>query len=110
MSWDGKQISCRESRKQPPCSLRKLAEDAKSPMSPIPPSFTGPDDERLRLVEERLTFQQKLIDDLNAAILAQQGDLGRLRRELHECRTALERLAAAGSEGDDLPYEKPPHY
>ena len=67
-------------------------------------------DARLQLVEERLSFQQKLIDDLNGEILRQQQEIVRLARDLHECRTALERLAAAGPAGEDLPYEKPPHY
>lgn len=67
------------------------------------------DRDRLTALEERLTFQQRLIDELNQAILAQGVDISRLQRELAQCQSAMERLAADGGEGD-LPHEKPPHY
>lgn len=65
------------------------------------------DRDRLTALEERLTFQQRLIDELNQAILAQGVDISRLQRELAQSRAAIEQLAAG--EGD-LPHEKPPHY
>lgn len=64
----------------------------------------------MRVVEERLTFQQKLIDDLSEALAAQQRDIDRLQRELSDCRATIEQLLAAGLDGGDLPHEKPPHY
>ncbi|MCA9235196.1 MAG: SlyX family protein [Planctomycetales bacterium] len=74
------------------------------------PAPDSPDPQRMQLVEERLTFQQKLIDDLSTALAAQQGDIAGLRRELHDCRATIEQLLAAGLDGEDLPHEKPPHY
>lgn len=64
----------------------------------------------MQIVEERLSFQQKAIDDLSAALAAQQRDIERLTRELRDCRTTIEHLQAAGLDGGDLPHEKPPHY
>jgi SlyX protein len=65
-------------------------------------------DARLKALEERLTFQQRLLDELHQALVAQQGDVARLERQLGHCRAALERLA--DGQGEDLPHEKPPHY
>jgi uncharacterized coiled-coil protein SlyX len=72
------------------------------------PSGTPASDRLLRL-EERLSFQQRLLDDLNGEVLAQRRELERLARDLGVCRNALERLLEAPP-GVDLPHEKPPHY
>ncbi|HYO26418.1 MAG TPA: SlyX family protein [Lacipirellulaceae bacterium] len=66
-------------------------------------------DERLVLLEERLTFQQRLIDDLNAVALEQRRELDRLTAEVALCRATLERLQQSGG-GENLPHERPPHY
>jgi SlyX protein len=66
-------------------------------------------DDRLTALEERLTFQQRLIDDLNAVTLDHRRELDRVMRELHMCQSALERIHQTGP-GDNLPHEKPPHY
>jgi uncharacterized coiled-coil protein SlyX len=66
-------------------------------------------DPRFTALEERLTFQQRLIDDLNAVALDHRRELDRLARELHKCQSALERLHQSGL-GENLPHEKPPHY
>lgn len=71
------------------------------------PSRESGDRDRLTALEERLTFQQRLVEELSQAIVAQGVDISRLQRELEQNRAAIERLAA--SEGD-LPHEKPPHY
>jgi SlyX protein len=63
-------------------------------------------DERLVGVEERLAFQQHLLDQLNAVVLQQRGEIDRLTREL----ASLRNLLADMSPGENLPYEKPPHY
>ena len=68
-----------------------------------------PDDsQRITDLEERLTYQQHLIDQLNDVVLSQSRQLERLSRELAGYVTAVERLAQ-GVQGD-LPHEKPPHY
>ncbi len=65
------------------------------------------DHDRLTALEERLTFQQRLIDELNQAIIAQSVDISRLQQQLAQSVAAIERLASGES---DLPHEKPPHY
>lgn len=67
------------------------------------------DHTRLLAMEERLTFQQRVIDELNEVVLNHDRRLEQLSRELARYAASLERLAAA-SPGDDLPHEKPPHY
>ena len=66
------------------------------------------DPRRITDLEERLTHQERLIDQLNDVVLGQARQLERLSRELSNYVSAVERLAAA-AEGD-LPHEKPPHY
>lgn len=72
-----------------------------------PPNAFDP--QRLVALEERLTYQQHLIDQLNEALLAQQLHIERISRELNNYATALARLAET-PHGEDLPHEKPPHY
>jgi SlyX protein len=67
------------------------------------------DPRRIIDLEERLTHQQHLIDQLNEVVLGQTRQLERLGRELASYVTAVERLAQ-NAQGDDLPHEKPPHY
>lgn len=67
------------------------------------------DSPRIVALEERLTYQQHLIDQLNEVVLAQRLDLERLSRELNNYATAVARLAQSPP-GEDLPHEKPPHY
>jgi SlyX protein len=64
---------------------------------------------RIQAVEERLMFQQRLLDELNDVVLRQQKRLDDLTRRLGKLADALERLADA-SAGGELPHEKPPHY
>ena len=73
--------------------------------SPEPPL----DSHRITDLEERLTYQQHLIDQLNDVVLWQTRQLERLGRELASYVSAVERLSQT-SLGDDLPHEKPPHY
>jgi SlyX protein len=68
------------------------------------------DDARLVALEERLTFQQRLIDELNSVVLQQRRELDRLTQEAVQCRAVLERLRDAAALGENLPHEKPPHY
>lgn len=75
-------------------------------MTSNPPSEP---DARLVTLEERLTFQQRLIEDLNAVIIEHRRELDRLARELSLCRDNVERLQQTGA-SENLPHEKPPHY
>ena len=67
-----------------------------------------PDDlpRQVIVLEERLAFQQHLLDQLNAVVLEQRGEIDRLARELTSLRDSIADLSA----GENLPYEKPPHY
>lgn len=68
----------------------------------------GDSTDRITALEERLTFQQKLLDELNTVVLEQGRQLDRLTRDLARQTDELTRLSAL-AEGD-LPHEKPPHY
>ncbi|WP_428307369.1 SlyX family protein [Lacipirellula sp.] len=68
-----------------------------------------PDPQRLTGLEERLTYQQHLIDQLNEVVLSQGRQLEQLRREVERYTTAVQRMSQ-NSQGEDLPHEKPPHY
>lgn len=61
-------------------------------------------------LEERLSFHQRTVDELNEVVLAQQRQIDCMVRELNECRAAIDRLVRSGDSGENLPYEKPPHY
>jgi uncharacterized coiled-coil protein SlyX len=64
--------------------------------------------DRLHAMEERITFQQKAIDDMHEVVLRQQRQLEAVERELVRLTAAMGRLSEL-SQGD-LPHEKPPHY
>ncbi len=69
-----------------------------------------PDDHnRLLAMEERITFLQRSLDELNEVVIQHDQRLENLKRELARLGSSLERLADASS-GGDLPHEKPPHY
>jgi SlyX protein len=63
---------------------------------------------RIQALEERLTFQQRLLEELNAVVLQQGRRIDQAAREAARLAAAVDRLSAA-VEGD-LPHEKPPHY
>jgi SlyX protein len=64
---------------------------------------------RLVALEERLTFQQRLIDELNGVVLDQRREIDRLAREAAQCREMLEQVQNSAL-GENLPHENPPHY
>ena len=66
-------------------------------------------DKRLHAMEERLTFQQRVIDELNDVVLHHEHRLEQLSREVARFAASLQRLADSAP-GEDLPHEKPPHY
>jgi uncharacterized coiled-coil protein SlyX len=79
--------------------------ESMTPAENIPPAAA----QRIVDLEERLTFQQRQIDQLHAVALDHRRELDVLTAELNRLRTALDRVSDA-SLGDDLPHEKPPHY
>ena len=60
-------------------------------------------------LEEKLSFQQRALEELNQVVLAQQVELDRLRNEMASYRKLIEGLQGDRL-GEDLPHEKPPHY
>lgn len=69
--------------------------------------------ERSRIIEleERLTFQERSLEQLNRVVADQQLELDRLQREVVELR-ALKVAQDAGQGGENrrLEDDKPPHY
>jgi uncharacterized coiled-coil protein SlyX len=77
-------------------------------MNNEPSSLDPSDSAALIILEEKLTFQQRQLDQLNAVVLEQQAELHRLRLE-HD-RLAEVARGWPISSSEDLPHEKPPHY
>jgi uncharacterized coiled-coil protein SlyX len=59
-------------------------------------------------LEEKLSFQQRQLDELNGVILKQQVELDLQRRELTRLVEVMQ--GVVNRVGEDLPHEKPPHY
>lgn len=59
-------------------------------------------------LEEKISFQQRQLDDFNSVVLDQQRRLESLERELAMLSEAVRGVMART--GENLPYEKPPHY
>jgi SlyX protein len=76
-------------------------------MSASPSPHNSPDD-RLITLEEKLAFQQHLLDEINAVVVGQQAEIDRLRRDVSQLTEASRVLFDRS--GDNLPHEKPPHY
>jgi SlyX protein len=66
------------------------------------------DGDRLRALEERLTFQQRAVEDLNEVVLRHERRIEELTRELAMYAATLERVSQQTA--GELPHEKPPHY
>lgn len=73
--------------------------------SPDTPDFAA----KIVELEQKLTFQQRMVDELNGVVLSQQGELERMMQESAALRKLIEGLIDRGV-GEDLPHEKPPHY
>jgi SlyX protein len=75
--------------------------------SPSTPNSPG-DSAAIVALEEKLTFQQRQLDQFNDVVLEQQAEINRLRREVNTLSEVVR--GALEHDGEDLPHEKPPHY
>lgn len=67
--------------------------------------------DRMVQVEECLTHQQQLLDELNDVVTDQASRIAQLERQLKRLRSQQEQLRNRDSEqGSDVSDEKPPHY
>lgn len=66
-------------------------------------------DERLTHIEEKITFQEDLIEELNKTVYQQQQKIERLEDFCRELAAQIRALSEAGSAGPSL-NERPPHY
>ena len=62
--------------------------------------------ERLTLLEERYAHLQRHVVQQDKAMLAMTDELAKLRKELVVLRTR----AVGGTDGGEMPDERPPHY
>jgi SlyX protein len=67
-----------------------------------------PDTERIERLEIRLTEQEAVIEDLNAALTAQWTVIDRLTRQLGRLQEQVEESAFRAASG--APEPPPPHY
>ena len=67
-------------------------------------------DERLINIEEKITFQEDLIEELNKTVYQQQQKLERLERMYVALAGQVRSIAEAGGEDKSLANERPPHY
>ncbi|KAB7785018.1 SlyX family protein [Methylorubrum populi] len=67
-----------------------------------------PDTERIARLEIRLTEQEAVIEDLNAALTAQWTVIDRLTRQLGRLQEQVEESAFRAASG--APEPPPPHY
>jgi uncharacterized coiled-coil protein SlyX len=65
-------------------------------------------DDRFIALEERLAFQQRMLEEINSVVVSQQAELDRIRREVSQLTETSHQLMERA--GDNLPHEKPPHY
>ncbi len=68
-------------------------------------------DERLINIEEKITFQEDLIEELNKTVFQQQQKLERLERMYVALAGQVRSIAESGGEDSkSLANERPPHY
>ncbi|MDP2760683.1 MAG: SlyX family protein [Sideroxyarcus sp.] len=66
-------------------------------------------DERLIHIEEKITFQEDQIEELNKTVYQQQQKLERLEAICRELAGQIRSLSESGNEGPSA-NERPPHY
>ena len=64
-------------------------------------------DERFQLLENKVLYQDRTIEELNEVVTRQQNQIDRLNADLERLRALLEGGGEGGVEDDDEP---PPHY
>ncbi|MCC8195029.1 MAG: SlyX family protein [Deltaproteobacteria bacterium] len=67
-------------------------------------------EDRIARLEETLFFQERLIQDLNAALVSQQRQIDALERMLETIGSRVEDLLQAVAEGSGPANTPPPHY
>lgn len=67
-------------------------------------------DDRLINIEEKITFQEDLIEELNKTVYQQQQKLERLERMYIALAGQVRLISEAGGEGKSPANERPPHY
>jgi SlyX protein len=65
-------------------------------------------EKRIIELERKVTHQDKMIEDLNHALVHQQKRIDLMEKQLFLLRRAV--IEGRGGEGGDMPFEKPPHY
>ena len=63
---------------------------------------------RIEELETKITFQDHLIEELNQALIEQQGDLRKLTRVVENVISQVEQIGDSGANNDGI--EIPPHY
>jgi len=64
-------------------------------------------EKRICILEEQFIFQEKMIDELNEVIIAQQDEMSRLEERLQLLEQKLNMLSIQTGQVEDPP---PPHY
>jgi uncharacterized coiled-coil protein SlyX len=62
--------------------------------------------ERFVLLEMKVAYQERLLEELNQVLIGKSRELEELTRRLR----ALEELARLGGQDAKVPHERPPHY
>lgn len=69
----------------------------------------GPE-QRIARLEETLFFQERLLQDLNEALTAQQLQLDQVQQDLSRAQTRIQELHQALDSGSGVDAGPPPHY
>lgn len=67
-------------------------------------------EDRIARLEENLFFQERLLDELNAAFVGQQRQLDAVERAAEETRSLLEEVRLLLDAGGVVVNVPPPHY
>jgi SlyX protein len=65
-------------------------------------------DDRVIRLEERLSYQQRQLEELNQVIVQQQSEILQLRCDVSVLNNTVRGLLE--DRGENLPHERPPHY
>jgi uncharacterized coiled-coil protein SlyX len=65
-------------------------------------------DQRLIALEEKLSYQQRQLEELNQVIVEQHAQVLQLSREVRVLTDTVKGILENG--GENYPHEKPPHY